>query len=228
MTNRRSVPIGLTIAALCVAFTTACASTTGGASPRDSRSGSGSGAGAGKSSASSAAVSPSGSVAPSTPAASAARGTGTCTVARLAVKAGGSAAGTGNSELVVEITNQGTATCTLSGFPTVTGTLTSGAVVHGTDTTNVFLGMRNPGSGPSPVTLKPGAKAWVPLNFLDNPVNGARSCPSFSAFSITPPGVNHAYPLRAPHTATGYPPDCAGIKVPPVLSTANTVIPPSG
>lgn len=224
MTNRRSLPIGLTIAALCVAFTTACASTAGGASSQGSKTGSG----AGNSSAPSPTGSPSGSVAPSTPATVAAPGKAICTAARLTVKAAGSAAATGHSELMVEITNRGTVTCTLSGFPVVTGTLRSGAVVHGVDTPNVFIGMTNPRSGPSPVTLRPGAKAWMPLNFLDNPVNGAASCPSFSSFSVTPPGVNQAYPVRAPHSGAGYPPDCGGIKVPPVLSAADTVIPSSG
>lgn len=221
MTNRRSTSIGLTIAALCVALTTACAGATGGTSSQGSDTGSGTG----KSPAPSPTVSPSGSAASSTSATFAAPATTTCTVAQLTVKAGGSAAATGHSDLIVEITNQGTATCTLSGFPTVTGTLQSGAVVHGADTTNVFIGMAKPRSGPSPVTLRPGAEAWVPLNFLDNPINGAASCSSFSSFSVTPPGVDKAYTVRAPNSGTGYPPDCDGIKVPPVLSTADTVIP---
>lgn len=143
----------------------------------------------------------------------------------MTVKADGSAAATGHSELVLEITNQGSTACTLSGFPVVSGTLRSGGVVHGADTTKVFIGMANPGSGPSPVELTPGAEAWVPLNFLDNPVNGATSCPAFSSFSVTPPGLDHAYTVQAPGDGAGYPPDCDGIEVPPVLSTADAVIP---
>ena len=215
MTKRRSTPIGLTIAALCVAVTTACASVAGGASPQGPEAGSG----AGNSSASPPIISPSVSAAPSTPTTS----TATCTTAQLTVKTDGSAAAGGHAELIVEMTNQSTATCTLSGFPAVTGRLQSGTVVHGTDTTHVFIGMANPGNSPSPVTLTPGARAWLPLNFLDNPINGATSCPSFSSFAVTPPGGDQAYTVQAPDN----PPDCDGIAVPPVLSAADAVIPSS-
>jgi hypothetical protein len=152
-------------------------------------------------------------------------GTATCTAAQLTVTANGSAAATGHSELIVELANRGPAPCTLSGFPTVSGTVGSGAVVHGVDTTNVFLGMANPGSGPSPVTLAPGVAAWVPLNFLDNPINGAVSCPSFSSFTVRPPDVDRTYTVQAPDGGAGRPPDCDGIRVPPVLSAAAAVIP---
>lgn len=77
-------------------------------------------------------------------------------------------------------------------------------------------------------TDPPGAKAWLPLNFLDNPVNGATSCPAFSSFAVTPPGVGRAYTVQAPDSGAGYPADCGGIEVPTLLSTAETVIPSGG
>ncbi|MBR7835429.1 DUF4232 domain-containing protein [Actinospica durhamensis] len=144
------------------------------------------------------------------------------------MKADGSAAAAGHSELVVEIVNQGTAACTLTGFPTVVGTLSTGATVRGADTTDTYIGMASPGTGPSRVTLVPGGEAWLPLNFSDNPINGATSCPAFSSFTVTPPGVDHAYPVQLSASASGSPSDCAGIKVPPVLSAAQAVIPSGG
>jgi hypothetical protein len=85
-----------------------------------------------------------------------------------------------------------------------------------------MLGMKNPVGGPSPVALGPGAQAWVPLNFVDTPLNGATSCPSFSSFTFTPPGVDRTYTIRASAV------DCAGFKVPPVLPAADVVIPSGG
>jgi hypothetical protein len=206
MTNRGSTAICLTVATLCAGFTAACASATGNASAQSRET----------------SASPSASASPSTT-----PGTSSCTAAQLRVTADGSGAATGHSDLVVEITNQGAATCTLFGFPTVAGTLPSGTVVHGVDTANVFIGMTKPGSGPSPVSLNHGGTAWLPLNFSDNPINGATSCPSFSSFSVTLPGVSQAYTVHAPDSGAGYPPDCDGIKVPPVLAAADAVIPSS-
>lgn len=231
MPNRRTPPTGrLTLAVLCAAFATACASTVGGASSPDS------GNSSGNSSASSPVVSPSPSPSMSAPATpttstsagpSATAGTTTCAAAQLAVKADGSGAATGHSELLLQITNTGAGTCTLSGFPAVTGRLQSGETVHGVDTDSVFIGMVNPGSRPGPVSLASGAHAWVPLNFSDNPVNGAASCATFASFSVTLPGVEGTFTVKASNSGTGSAPDCAGIEVPPVLAATDAVVPSS-
>jgi Protein of unknown function (DUF4232) len=210
MTKRGSVPVGLSIAALCVAFTTACASMSAGAPSQGPDTAAGSGSQAGPSSAAPSSAPAAASTAPASAA-------GTCTAAQLSVKADGGGAAGGQAELLLEITNQGTATCTLSGYPAVVGRLPSGATVHGTDTEHVMLGMTNQGSGPNPVAIAPGGQAWVPLNFLDNPLNGATSCPSFSSFTVTPPGVDRAYPVKASGS------DCDGIRVPPVLPAGDVV-----
>jgi hypothetical protein len=215
VTNHRPFPIGSGIAVLCVALTAACGSVADGTSaPPSAKPQSG------------APVPGTTATAAGTPSASAVSAQ-TCTSEQLTVRSDGSGTTAGHSVLVIEITNNGTASCTLSGFPTVVGTLQSGTVVHGVDTTHVFIGMANPGSSRSPVTLAPGGGAWVPLNFIDTPVNGAASCPSFSSFTITPPGLSRTYTVEAAGNGAGDPPDCEGIEVPPVLSAADAVIPSS-
>ena len=213
VTNRGVPGKGLTIAVLCGALATACASTgTGGAT--------GSGATA-------PVTAPARTSAQASPSAAPSSGPATCTAAQLTVRADRTAAAGGHSELVVELANQGTAVCTLSGFPSVVGTLQSGATVHGTDTASVSIGMATPGTEPAQVTLAPGAQAWLPLNFSDNPLNGATSCPAFTKFTITPPGVDRAYQVEPLANGSGAPtaPDCAGIQVPPILSASAAVLP---
>lgn len=227
--DRRTGLTGTTIAALCLAAATACASTvepgasgTGSSAPPSAPSSS-TGPASGSPSASGSGAGSPGSAAPTgTSAAS------TCTPAQLTVKTDTSAAATGYSELMIEITDSGSAACTLSGFPAVLGTLGSGAAVHGRDTADVHLGMVNPGSAPGPVPLAPGAAAWIPLNFDDTPVNGANSCPSFASLSITLPGVAHTFTVSALENGSVYAPDCDGIEVPPVLGAADTVLPSAG
>ena len=227
MTNRGSLPIALTFAALCVAGTAACASTSGGAPNPASVSVSASVFASASASASASeappvtSTSPVPASAPSTPVSSVSSTTPPCTAARLTVKADASGAAGGHSELVVKITNTATTTCAMYGYPAVVGSLQSGGTVRGVDDDNVSIGMAYPGSGLSLVILAPSAAAWVPLNFLDNPINGATSCPSFSSFAVTPPGVDQAFTIQAP----SHPSDCDGIKVPPVLSATDAVIP---
>jgi hypothetical protein len=216
--DRRTGLTGTGIAALCLAAATACASTvdpaatgTNSSAPPSTPSSS-TGPAAGPSS-----TAPSG-----TPAASA------CTPAQLTVKTDTSAAATGYSELIIEITNGGSAACTLSGFPAVLGTLGSGAAVHGRDTADVHLGMVDPGTAPGPVPLAPGAAAWIPLNFGDTPLNGANSCPAFASLAITLPGVAHTFTVSALEYGSVHAPDCDGIEVPPVLAAADAVVPSAG
>ncbi len=230
--DRRTGLTGTGIAALCLAAATACASTvdpaatgTNSSAPPNAPSSSTGPAAGGPSAPGSAASSPSspGSTAPSsTPAASA------CTAAQLTVKTDTSAAATGYSELIIEITNGGSAACTLSGFPAVLGTLGSGAAVHGRDTADVHLGMVDPGTAPGPVPLTPGAAAWIPLNFGDTPLNGANSCPAFASLAITLPGVAHTFTVSALEYGSVHAPDCDGIEVPPVLAAADAVVPSAG
>jgi Protein of unknown function (DUF4232) len=230
--DRRTGLIGLTvpgIAALCLAAATACASTTNPATtgtpswalpslPRSTAPGSPSpssaASGTGRS--------------PGTGAPTGTSNASACTPAGLAVRTDTSAAATGYSELMIEITDKGSTACGLSGFPTVLGTLGSGGTVRGRDTAEVHLGMVNPGAGPGPVTLAPGASAWIPLNFDDTPVNGANSCPAFASLSITLPGMAQAFTVSALEYGSVYAPDCDGIEVPPVLGAADTVLPSAG
>lgn len=232
--DRRTGLTGSGIAALCLAAATACASTvnpatTGTSSPPPSTLSTPS---------TTAPDSPSQSLSPSSaaPGASGSSATaptgasnaGACTPAQLAVKTDTSAAATGYSDLMIEITDKGSTACTLSGFPAVLGTLGSGGTVHGRDTADVHLGMANPGTAPGPVPLAPGASAWIPLNFDDNPVNGASSCPAFASLSITLPGVAQAFTVSALEYGSVHAPDCDGIEVPPVLTAADTVLPSAG
>ena len=143
------------------------------------------------------------------------------------MKAVASGAGTGHSDLMVELTNLSSTMCGLSGYPSVVGTLQSGATVRGVETASAYLGAVNPDLAQGPVPLAPGAAAWIALNFDDNPVNGAATCPTFASFSITPPGVGRAFPVSALEYGSVYAPDCDGVEVSPVLSAANAVIPSS-
>jgi hypothetical protein len=230
MDRRTGRLTGVSIAALCLAAATACASTVEpGAADAPSSAPPATPVTSAASAPSSAAPS---SSAPSasgpSPSGTGGSASGACAPAQLTVKADTSAAATGYSDLLIEVTNAGTAACELSGFPTVAGTLSSGGTVHGRDTADVHLGMVDPGTAPGPVTLAPGANAWIPLNFDDNPLNGANSCPAFSTFAVTLPGVARAFSVSALEYGSVYAPDCDGIEVPPVLSTADTVVPPAG
>jgi Protein of unknown function (DUF4232) len=205
--DHRPAIVGTGIVAFCLAFATSCASATG----NPSSQGPGAAPGAGTSAA----------------AATATTAQPTCTPAQLGVKAVTSGSGAGHSDLMIAVTNLSSTMCGLSGYPSVVGTLQSGATVRGVETTSGYLGAANPDLAPGPVQLAPGAAAWIALNFDDNPVNGAATCPMFASFSITPPGVDRAFTVSAIEYGSVYAPDCDGVEVPPVLSAANAVIPSS-
>jgi len=138
-----------------------------------------------------------------------------CVATGLGVSLGGGGAGLGHVSINLLFKNTASTTCTLTGYPVVALLDSSGnQVVQAVASPSGYMGGLPTGeTTPPTVTLTPGATASAKVEGTDNPVNGATSCPSYSAILVTPPNNNQAIrlPLAAPF------PDCSGIQVHPVV-----------
>jgi len=131
------------------------------------------------------------------------------------VSAGGGGAALGHVDVDLLFRNTSTTTCTLTGYPVVAALDSSGnQVLQAQRSPSGYMGGLPPGQTiPTTVTLAPGETVSAKVEGTDNPVNGATSCPSYSAFLVTPP--NNDQPVRL-LLANPFP-DCSTIEVHPVV-----------
>lgn len=138
-----------------------------------------------------------------------------CTATGLGVSLGGGDAALGHVSINLLFKNTGSTACTLTGYPVVALLDSKGnQVVLAVASPSGYMGGLPSGeTTPSTVTLTPGATVSAKVEGTDNPVNGATSCPSYSAILVTPPNNNQA--INLPLAAAF--PDCSGIQVHPVV-----------
>jgi hypothetical protein len=117
----------------------------------------------------------------------------------------------------VGFTNEGTATCHLTGWPTLVAANTSG---QRTTAQHVLGSQDGPYITKAPlVTLKPRAVAEFAVFATDYNGSGESTCPSpYHEFTITPPGSTQGTTISAwlPYSDK-YAPSCAGLNVSPVV-----------
>lgn len=133
---------------------------------------------------------------------------GTCN--QLDMSIGQEGAGLGHIGEPVLFRNAGSSTCTMFGYPSIT-MFTHGNPSGVDYTPNGYLGGVS-GSGPSMVTLAPGASASALVEGTDNPIGNATSCSRFDSMQITPPGESQKVTLETQL------PGCSTIEVHPVVS----------
>lgn len=120
------------------------------------------------------------------PTTAATTGTPTCAASGLSIIKSGSQGAAGTFELTFSLRNSSSATCVMDGYPgaqllTATGTsLTTTVVRGGSYTFSDFP--------PAPVTLVPGATAYLNLAYNDVPT-GSGPCPTAGQIEITPPNA---------------------------------------
>ena len=130
---------------------------------------------------------------------------------------GGGGAGLGHRSQVLVFTNTGQSACTLTGYPGVAALDAQGAqVAQAVRTPSGYLGGLATGTTTPPtVVLAPGQAASAMVEGIDNPQNGATSCPSYPAFLVTPPNLTQSVTLGL--TSSPAFPGCSPIQVHPVV-----------
>ena len=143
-----------------------------------------------------------------------------CSGLELAVTAGSSGAAGGHNAITILFTNTGRTACRLDGYPGVAGLDASGnQVAQAARTASGYLGgLANSASAPVPVPLQPGAIASALVEAVDNPQNGASSCPVYPALLVTPPNTTASTRVDAhgPNPSGGLW-NCAAFDVHPVV-----------
>lgn len=134
-----------------------------------------------------------------------------CRTADLRLAAGEADAGAGNRGQVLTLTNAGTSSCSLSGYPAVSLLDANGRPVSG------VRADQNPGTA-APVTLAAGGRAYFDIawNVVPNEAQGQTTCPTAARVTVRL-GTDTAS-LALPLSLT----PCGGrIRVNPVRATEN-------
>lgn len=96
---------------------------------------------------------------------------------------------------MVDVTNAGTAPCTVDGYPTMGLFSGSGAPLTVTMTNGLSVTVSTAANaGPSSFSLAPSASAQFVYQFSDVPVGTQTSCPSSETADVTMPGASTASP----------------------------------
>ena len=128
-----------------------------------------------------------------------------CVGANLRLSVEGGDAGMGNRVTVLALQNTGAQTCSLTGYPAVTLTDAGDRVL------TTVKAVQEPGSyfaqgtAPTPVSLKPQAKAYFDLawNVVPHEAEGEKTCPEAKTLRLTAPGDTVAVSLPLTLTPCG-------------------------
>ena len=115
---------------------------------------------------------------------------GTCSGGDLKLSVEGGDAGMGNRVTVLALQNTGARTCSLIGYPTVALTDAGGRVLETIKAVQEPGNYFAKGTAPSPVSLKPQAKAFFDLawNVVPHEGEGEKVCPEAKTLRLTLPG----------------------------------------
>jgi hypothetical protein len=146
-------------------------------------------------------------------------GSNACGGAQLTVKLTDEDAGLGHRSVVLLFTNDGSASCTLTGYPGAAVTDSGGKVV--VNALRSLSGYEGGATSVTTVTLAPGGEASAVLEWLAAPAGGqsptAANCPGMDGgrLLITPPNTTAAASFSVPQDL------CQGFAVHPVVSGAS-------
>ena len=142
-----------------------------------------------------------------------------CTLSDLTVSAGPSGFGAGHQGVPILFRNSSQTTCSLYGYPGVAALNSSGQqVVQAMRTPSGYLGGLAPGATtPATVILGPGQTASALVEGIDNPLNGATSCPYYPAFLVTPPNTTTSAQVPVASASSQGMAGCTPIVVHPIV-----------
>ena len=208
--NRRRAAAAWVLAAAGLAVS-GCASTTVSGTAAASAPASSSAAASGSASASSASSAGGG-----------AAGSGTCAAGQLKVSLTHTTAQAGQAGGYLAFTNDGSTTCHLSGWPTVTGLTASGQATTLRHLQTSMFGAWTYSDPPPTVTLKPGDSAYAIVAADDKPAGSSTSCPApYTQLRVSPPGGSDAVTISARLPgANSYLPACTAADGSPTAGTS--------
>ena len=121
----------------------------------------------------------------------------TCSSARLRLSLSGSQGAGGTNYAVYLLTNTGTSTCVLQGYPTVK-LLDQNGVVVGGPASNTGPPITGAPQGVHLITIAPGKSAAFKLTYIENQPVGQCPNPTYgSSLSVIPPGATTPLTLQA-------------------------------
>jgi hypothetical protein len=113
----------------------------------------------------------------------------------ITAAAGQSQGAAGTITGVVTVTNTGTTTCTVDGYPTVALYSGSGAPLTVTMVNGLSVNLSPAANAPpASVAIAPSSTAQFAYQFSDVPVGSQTSCPSSEQASVTMPGATTSSP----------------------------------
>lgn len=198
---RNSLTGGLAVAAAILAVGCGSQSSTSSSQPTASAGSSSASAASTPTSSATGAASTGASGTPSSPTAGSGSGTASagvaaCTSANLHISLASGGAGAGTDFTIVNFTNNGSASCTLYGFPGVSLANSSGAQIGAAAT-------RNPSKPSALVTLAPGAKANATLGVANAQNYPAANCKPTAAAQLRVFPPNQTKAIEVPFSTTG-------------------------
>lgn len=147
-----------------------------------------------------------------------------CTTGQLALTSAGGDAGAGNRVAVFSLTNTGTTSCSLTGYPTVVVQDARNRPIASVRAEQTLGSYFRQGQTPTPVDLAPRDRAFFDIawNVVPNEAEGQTECPSVARLSVTPPGQSDALTLAQAFTPCG-----GRVRVSPIRPVAESEAPAS-
>jgi hypothetical protein len=136
-----------------------------------------------------------------------------CRAARLAITLTSTGAVAGQAGGYLTFTSDGSTTCLISGWPTVTGVTSTETATALARATSSMFGAWIAAARPPVIHLAPGQSAYAIVAGDDHPAGYATSCPApYVRLRVTPPGstAGTTLPARLPG-ADHYLPTCPSI-----------------
>jgi len=135
--------------------------------------------------------------------------------------------GMGQIEEVIGFRNPSRASCTMVGFPAVVALDAHGTpVATAQPTLDAIGGIHSGATAPPVVTLGPGQSASATIDGESHPSGSATSCPSYSSFLVTPPGVTRSIHVTSwSGWEPGPFPGCQPIAITPIVPGSSGSIP---
>lgn len=138
-----------------------------------------------------------------------------CRTSELKISLGPGGVAAGTWAALLELTNVGGAPCTVTGWSTIAGVTSSGAVSPATNRSGSMDGLD--ASGTPRLTLAPGGNAGIDISGTDNAAGGG-SCPApYEKLRVSAPGDSSTVTIPATTStfSTGLP-SCAPLSASPV------------
>jgi hypothetical protein len=136
----------------------------------------------------------------------------------VSAAAAGFQGATGTITGTIVLSESGTASCTLNGYPTMALFTSSGAAIPVTMVDGLSVDVSTPAnSPPSPVKLAAGSNLEFTYQYSDVPTGGETSCATSSTVSVTPPGNTSA---TRPFSLSMGPCNSGTIRVSPVYAAS--------